>query len=60
MIVKLFTQDGRLVCEVEVLNFKPMAGIVLWGHRYFVLKEGTQDYYESIVTIPTTPVVNRQ
>ena len=60
MIVKLFTRDGRFVCEVEILNFQILPEIVLWGARYFTLKEGTKDYYEGIVTIAKDKKVDRQ
>jgi hypothetical protein len=44
----LYTRDGRKVTRVTMPLFNPSPEVILWGERYFVLRDDGE-YYECMV-----------
>lgn len=38
--IQLFTPDGSFVSQVEVPPFQKPFEVIIWGERFFILKDG--------------------
>ncbi len=52
--VNLYTRNGDFVAVVEVPTFEPPTDVVVWGERFFILRD--EKYFEGLAYYVPVPL----